>query len=145
MNKIELSIRFAYDKDLPFIFATWLHSYKHSSYFAKKISGPVFFRAHHEVIEDILARDTATAIVANPKDDPDLILGFFVYEPGIAHYVYVKGSFRDFGISRALAEHSKLNLEECSFTHWCFDTDWILEKHPKLIYNPYKGGSYGKA
>lgn len=138
----DILIRDHKESDISFVYATWLHTYKHNSYFAKRIRDHVFFKYHHKIIEGILNRTTSKILIAADKADPDVILGYIVYESfgtdtNIVHFIYIKKNFRGFGISRKLFVESKLKLPELMFSHWCFDVNWILAKHPDLIYNPY--------
>lgn len=138
---IEIDIKESTPEYTSFIYATWLHSYKHGSYFAKRITNTIFFKWHHKVIEKILDRDSVKILVASPKEEPNIVLGYLVYETmedkQVIHYIYVKKSFRRFGIATKLLKESGVELKDCSFDHWCFDTDWICAKLPTLIYNPY--------
>lgn len=95
-------------------------------------------------------------IVAQSLDAPDLCVGYFVYEPpSIAHYLYVKFDFRRFGVAKKLIEHSKLDLNESSYSHRTGDCVWLVGsfyrelegavrvrkfragKYPKATYDPY--------
>src|SRR5436309_249818 len=89
------------DADWPFVFATWLRCYRYSSAFAKPIPEEVFFRFHHAVIQRILSRG-ASLRIAHLADEPGVILGYLVTEPGVVHFVYVKKPFRRNGIARSL-------------------------------------------
>ena len=69
-------------------------------------------------------------------NDVSVVLGYLVSEPQIIHYVFVKESFRRFGIARMLFdhEHDDLGLTEC--THKTFISDEIIRNHG-LVYNPF--------
>lgn len=134
---VAVEIRDAGQDDLPFIFATWLRSYRHSSQFAKKISNDVYFAYHHAAIERILSRGGAVKI-ASMIGDPNVILGYAVVEmqegKTVAHYVYVKKAFRKMGIASRLYKPENGDL----FTHLTDDITWALVKYEGLIYNPYR-------
>lgn len=138
----EVEIRLAYVEDIPFIFATWLRSYRHSSNFARKISNDIFYKRHHMVIDLILKRTGSTVLVAHPIGEPDVILGYLVSETQnidalpVVHYTYVKRSFRQMGIAKALWK----GLEDTPViaTHYTVDMDWLSKKHPKIMYDPYR-------
>ena len=116
----------------PLVFATLLKSYYHGSLWAKHVPRDVFFARHHAVVERLLA--SSSLRVAHLEDDPAVILGYALVAPPTLHYVYVKPSFRRFGIARALLAHVQRPF---TYTHWT----WIvrdLDKHlEKCIYNPY--------
>jgi GNAT superfamily N-acetyltransferase len=121
--------------DLPFVFATWLRSYKRSSSFARRVPNDVFYKFHHQAIERILVRTSAQLRIAHAPDAPGVILGYAVTEPGVVHFVYVKGDFRRFGIGSALLAHVDVNA--CVFTHWTEGWDLLLKRWPQAQYNPY--------
>jgi hypothetical protein len=135
---VAIEIRNAVTDDLPFIFATWLRSYRHSSQFAKKISNDVYFKYHHAAIERIISRGGIIKI-ANIVGDPNVILGYACLEAQggtdmVVHYVYVKKNFRKMGIASRLYKPEKGDY----FTHLTDDVTWALAKYDGLIYNPYR-------
>jgi hypothetical protein len=129
-------------KDNPFILASWLNHYKNYSYFAKRIKNDVYYGAHERVIKLILARKSCHVLIAYTPAEPDVILGFIVYEDSlwpdpVVHFVYVKKPFRRFGIARELVKASGLENKRIQFTHWTYDVDNLIKKFTTLIYNPY--------
>ena len=138
--KDAIKIRAAQSEDIPFIFSTWLKSYKHSSYFAKRIRYDIFFDNHHSIIERIIAKPTCRALVACLDDDPSVILGYIVFETTKVptfHYIFIKKAFREMQISKMFLLDEKIDPDSCQFTHWTFDLDKVLKKYPNMIYNPY--------
>jgi hypothetical protein len=77
--------------------------------------------------------------VAHPIDDPDIILGFLVFEgtkeDPIIHFIFVKRAFRNMGVGGSLLRG--LDLSRAFFTHFTRDVDWILKKYPSMKYDPY--------
>lgn len=137
----EIEVRAATTADLDFVYATWLRSYRHASQFAKKISNTTYYTWHHRVVERILSREGAKLLIAHPKEDPELILGYICTEKQpdgmeVVHYCYVKKTFRQLGVAKALI--SGASLGKMNFTHWTTDTDWALKKYPGMSYNPYR-------
>lgn len=136
----DISIRSHRDSDLPFIFNSWLKSYKTRSQFARRITDEVFYQWHKRVIERILGRE-ALVLVATPSDDSNTILGYLVMErqgeQAVIHFAYVKTSFRKLGIAKQLMGIDIRPNERVEFTHWTRDMDWAQEKF-KLTYNPYR-------
>lgn len=132
-----IEVRAAIVDDLPFIFSTWLRSYRHSSNFAKKISNATFFAWHHKVIERFIERG-GKVLVAHAVGEPGVILGYFCSENdnSIVQYVYVKKAFRKMGIAKELFKVSAVP-NNANFTHWTLDTNWITKKLTELNYNPY--------
>lgn len=136
----DVEIRAAFLEDVPFIFATWLRSYRHASSFARKISNEVYYSRHHLVIDLILKREGSRVLVAHPKGEPDVILGYLVSEvqpdgADVIQYIYVKKSFRQMGIGAALWK--ELKDKKLIFTHYTVDTDWLIKKF-NLTYDPYR-------
>lgn len=127
--------------DLSFIYATWLNSYYGASYFAKKLGKDVFYDFHKKIIERILEAPITQTLIAASKEDPNTIFGYLVAQEyndrPILQYVYVKGAFQRYGIAKALVGAAKIDVGKCIFTHWTFDCDWIVNKYPSLVYNPY--------
>lgn len=137
----DLSVRTMRPTDLPFVYNSWLKSYKTRSQFARRITDEVFYRWHKLVVERILGRAGTQVLVATPKDDADTILGYLVVENQevpVAHFAYVKTSFRRLGIARALLDRAGLDPAYSEFTHWTRDMDWVTEKLKTFKYNPYR-------
>jgi acetyltransferase (GNAT) family protein len=141
-----LAVRPASPGDLNFIFNSWLKSYYDGSYFCKRIKENVFFRYHHKVIEGILARSTTSVLIASDPEDSGVIWGYAVFErfndernvPNtVLHYVYVKESFRTEQVASQLMQAGELDLNTCSFSHWTYPMNVIINKFPNLTYNPY--------
>jgi len=124
-------------EDLPFIYSTWLRSYRHSSQFAKKLTNETFYDMHHRIIDAFIARG-GLVYIAHPINEPGVILGYLCIEPNqsLVQYVYVKKAFRKMGIAKKLYESRKIQ-DSLIFTHWTTDTDWITKKLTNFIYNPY--------
>src|ERR1700677_5174971 len=136
----EVEVRDAYLEDIPCIFATLLRSYRYASTFARKISNDVFYKYHHLFLDSCLKRPNSRVMVAHPKGEPDVILGYLLSETRedgteVIHYTYVKRSFRQLGVAKAL--WATLNKEKkYTITHYTVDADWIVKKY-NLTYNPY--------
>lgn len=143
---IPILIRPARLSDTPFILASWLNHYKNHSYFAKRISGKIFYPAHEKVVKHILAKPGATMLLAvDPArdDGPEVLLGFMIYEAceferPVIHFVYVKQDFRRMGIAASLIIRSDIDITKTVFTHWTYDVDMIIRDHEGMTYNPYK-------
>lgn len=93
------------------------------------------------VLEDLLKRPTALLDIACLKDDPDVIIGFALAEPGeyVLHYMYVKRAFRRFGVATEILGYMGLELSRCTVTHVTDDLLTISKskQYPNLTYNPY--------
>lgn len=120
------------------IYATWLRSYQVSSLQAKHIKRDLFFAEHHKVLDSIFARNPHVRLAVLP-DDPSVVLGWSVVERAddtdVVHYVYVKPSFRRYGIAKALLSDVQIPFV---FTH---STYGLRDLHPRLEkceFNPYR-------
>jgi hypothetical protein len=136
----EIEVRDAYLEDVSFIFATLLRSYRHASTFARKISNEVFYKYHHMFLDSCLKRPNSKVLVAHPKGESSIILGYLLSETRpdgeeVVHYTYVKKSFRQMGVAHAL--WATLNKPKYTITHYTVDADWIMRKYSNLTYNPY--------
>lgn len=140
MNAVQLAIRPGQEADLPFVFNSWLKSFKTRSQFARRITDEVFYRWHKLVVSRILQRPGTQLLVATPEGEPDTILGYLVMEQQdvqVLHFAYVKTSFRRFGIARALVKSAGI-APGAEFTHWTRDMEWAFEKLTGLKYCPYR-------
>jgi ribosomal protein S18 acetylase RimI-like enzyme len=117
------------------VYATWLRCYQSSSPMARHLHKDTFFREHHQVIDRILARPSTEVRLAVLPDDPSVVFGWSVHEPGLIHFVYVKPSFRRYGIAKSLLAGLPSEGEYTHFTYVLKDLE------PKLAgykFNPYR-------
>ena len=147
----DLLVRDALPGEENFVYNSWLHSYRSSS-FARPIDSKTYYAFHHAVIERLLSRTTTSILIAAHAMTPDVILGYLIVETPatmplgcatmpIAHFVYVKQPFRRLGIGKALLEHLKPKLGPFSalYTHKTNDGEGLLRaiEEFKAQYNPY--------
>jgi GNAT superfamily N-acetyltransferase len=115
------------------IYATWLRSYEASSLAAKHVPRDLFFAEHHLVIDRVFSGQPTVKLAVLP-DEPDVVLGWSVSEPGVVHYVYVKPAFRRHGLAKALLAHFE---EPFSYTHWTHPLRDLYPRLERCVYNPY--------
>lgn len=116
-----LIIRRGSPLDLSYIASTWLQSYSTSK--TRWHLQDRYYKIWPVIIEQLLRR--SESLVATLIDDPDLILGWAVFEPKerLLHYVYVRGKssqsegLQHEGIGKALIADLLPNLGEWSCTH----------------------------
>ena len=137
-NNAPVKLRLATQDDVPFIFSSWLKSYRNSNT-TRHIPNEIYYTNHHVVIEKIIAENKV--LVACSESDDDQIFGYVVtgdYEGFfMIHYVYVKHSFRSMGIGRALLNATGHDASKASLTtHW---TRAIEKLAPDLgvVFHPY--------
>jgi GNAT superfamily N-acetyltransferase len=141
VDQIEVNIRKFKITDLNFILSKWLKNYKFSSRFTKKINSDIFYKWHDLIIKNIINKDNATVLIANPLDEPDVNLGFICFESGeskVIHYIFVKPEFRNFGIGKRLYHEAMGENSVAYFTHWTYPVDTLKVKLPNLTYDPYR-------
>lgn len=136
--KSQVQIRNATEADVPFIFNSWLKSYRGSSS-AKAVSNPVYFEFQHKAIEKLLQRSQVFMLCS--AEDSTQVYGYIVTEEveqvPIMHYCYVKYAFRGMGLCSALMKHAKLDKNKGGFyTHDTHAAAKLLGK-TKFVYNPY--------
>jgi len=138
MEKTKCRIRPMVDEDIPFIFNSWLKSYRFS-HFGEKITNTIYFQDHHKVIERII-KNSKTLIACDPEDSSQLY-GYIVaaVEEGILvlHFLYVKHTFRNLGIGKTLLDalgHDKSSA--AVYTHHTRMADKLAAKY-NFVYHPY--------
>jgi GNAT superfamily N-acetyltransferase len=137
-TELPVRVRSINDNDIGFVFNAWLKSYRDSK-FAKHIPSMMYFTSHHKVIEKLLLKAN-TLLVCN-DDDPTQIYGFLNYEivDGIfvIHYVYVKHSFRKFGLASMLLDTAGYKKDVAALYTHINDTSVKLGFKKNILFNPY--------
>lgn len=118
-NELPIKIRPISQVDVPFIFSSWLKSFR-SAFFAKDIHPKTYYGGHHKIISSLL--QTCTTYVACSESDPTEIYGFICAEHMdgtlVVHYIYTKHTFRNLGIGKKLLEMFPTHQSGVSFyTH----------------------------
>ena len=128
-------IRPANADDIPFIYASWLNSYKTDSHIGLSTTKTVFMDNYKLVIDHILAAADSHVLVACKEDEPHVIFGYLVSQPNILHYVFVKKAFWNLGIARDLFNTAFfIPNEPVQVTHITRD---ITSLPSNCTYNPY--------
>ena len=137
-NELPIRLRPATQEDVPFIFNSWLRSYKYSRW-TKNITSQIYYSEHHKLIEKLL-KNFSTIIACN-DNDPSQIYGFISagYVEGIfcMHYIYVKRTFRNLGIARTLLNSFEHDATTAGvFTHDTRASEKLAAKY-NMVYHPY--------
>ena len=74
----EILIRPGDATDWSFILATWLRYYQENSSLAREIRKPIFFEYHQKLLKKLMVRETTNIYVAALKEDPFVIVGYFI-------------------------------------------------------------------
>lgn len=127
-----ITIRPATLGDKNFIFATWLRGLRHGNDWFQSIDSDIFFKNYHLAIEHIIARPTTNVAVACLRDEPEVILGYSVFDKDRLHWVFVKKSWRNIGIARSLTPTTITSV-----THLTKVGKSLLSKLPNVVFNPF--------
>lgn len=125
--------------DLPFIFNSFLKSYRDSSA-VSGIPNSIYYKEMHAIVERMLTRSNVV-IVCDPGE-PGIVFGYGVAEVVkddlILHWLYVKHSFRNFGLAKEI-ERELLKLPHTAVKYSCRtgSTGPLLKKRPTYIYDPF--------
>jgi len=137
-NQLPILLRPANKDDISLIFNAWLKSYR-SAKAVQDISNEIYYSEHHKVIERILKN--YDVIIACNEDDRSQIYGFICagYTDSVftLHYLYVKHTFRNMGIAKALLNSYSHSREFAAiYTHRTKPAEKLAERY-NLIYHPY--------
>ena len=125
--------------DLPFIYNSWLKSYRDAPAVAG-IPNTLYYQGQHALIERLLK--DSVVVVACSSDDPSQIMGYGVGEvqpsPGrtVLHWLYVKHPFRGFGIMRSLEGALVNKASQVFYTHRVKSCDRLMRSRP-YVFNPF--------
>jgi hypothetical protein len=138
LQNSEIYVRDMTEADIPFIFNSWLKSFR-NGLICKYVDNAVYFSEHHKLVEKLLKRST-TKIACNPTN-PEDIYGYISYETidGIfcLHYGYVKQTFRNLGIFRTLMQNTGADFKTAGvFSHSTPISPALMPKF-QLMYHPY--------
>lgn len=141
----EFHIRQPKASDFNFIHSTFLKSMHKDSKLGKSVPTTLFFAEFAKTIDYLL--EQAEVLIACDKDNPDVIFGYLIYEPGIVHYAFTKLAFRRLHIARDLILSVFPQAHSFQFSLKTSCSKKITEKYPNLTYNPFllmKKGSQWK-
>jgi GNAT superfamily N-acetyltransferase len=137
-EKVPFKIRPAMEGDVPFIFSSWLKSYR-ASIGTKQVNNTVFFSEHHKIIENLLR--TSSTFVICPAEDEAQICGYICAEQVdsifVLHYVYVKQTFRGLGIAKLLLNKFDHDPEMAGICTHMTRVGETLSQRYGFLYNPY--------
>jgi hypothetical protein len=104
MQKTELiTLRVMVESDKNFVMSTIMKGLYYGESWFSEIPKQTFMIEYHKVIEFLLNKPTTHVVVACLREDPDVILGYSICTaPDIAHWVFIKKSWRGIGIANSL-------------------------------------------
>lgn len=102
---LEVAYRYLLPQDTPFIFNSWLKSFRVHSKWAREVAPEVYYASHKKVVADFLAKSVGL-IACNP-DCANQILAYGIYQTPIRgvtvlHYIYTKQPYRKMGLATDL-------------------------------------------
>lgn len=130
-------------EDMGLIIKTFIERvYGGNKWLKEHCSEENFWRLYRVVIEGLFRIPGVGAWVLALRDDPDTIIGYLVHSqvpvnaPPVVHWIYVKHSFRGFGLAKRMLDHAGIALESVAiYTH---TTDKIRRRPPeKWELQPY--------
>lgn len=132
------SVRPANAGDIPFIYSTWLNSYKHDSAAGLSVTKTIFYEQYRLVLDHILASGDTVTLVACKSDEPNVIFGYVVADPtsAILHYAFVKESFQRLGIAKDLFARALPGCSAVVVSHLTNFANEIARRH-SLTFNPF--------
>lgn len=108
MKEMEIEIRKMKPEDEAFIYSTWLRGLYYGNSYYRKIDKDHYMAHQSQIIAHSLEMEDVRVAVL--KDDPDVILGYAVIgtlpprNGKILRWVFVKQTFRRFGIAKKLID-----------------------------------------
>ncbi len=135
-NNIDLpyNIREAIPSDIPFIYNSWLKSFRFGNLDSRTMRTSVFYENYREVVDNIL--EQSQVVVACLPDEPSVILGYMVFHKSIIHYMFVKESFRRLGIATTLFK-THVGYGHVTYTHITNEITKHVRSIPHWTYNPF--------
>lgn len=98
----KIVVRAAVESDLAFIMSTWLRGLRYGNSWFKLIDKEAYYSKYTVVLNNLLR--SSVVAVACLIDDPNVVVGYAVVSPETLHWVYVKKSWRGFGLAKELTQ-----------------------------------------
>ena len=133
-----IRLRSSVKEDLPFIYNSWLKSYRFS-HFGEKITNTIYFTDHHKVLENLIKQ--SEVLIACNGEDPSQVYGYVVGGDvdgiSLLHFIYVKHTFRNMGVGKTLLDALGHDKEKAGvYTHHTRMADKLAAKY-NFVYHPY--------
>lgn len=125
------TVRPAKVEDFAYVCTSWKNNYKGSPV-AARIPPETYRSGHGRIIKRLTER--SITLIANPNNDPDLIIGYLVYEPECLHYVYTKTSYRQMGVAGMLLAAIKPYKPIPRFSHLTMDMLKFFQPYLTRLY-----------
>jgi len=137
-RNIPIVIRDANEADAPFIFNSWLRSFRQGN-LCRGVDNTIYFTEHHKVIERLL-KESECKVAVSLEDDRD-ILGYACYgqidSVFALHYAYTKHTFRGLGVLRQILKNTNHDFNTAGIHTHSTEIFNRLSLKYNLIYHPY--------
>lgn len=131
---LPITLRDPTAEDVGVILKSWLKSHRGQDGCAR-MSAEVYYAIHRPRVMALLER--STVIMAVNPDDTWHVYGWICFEPGTAHYVYVKHTFRRMGVAGRLWDAAgRPKTASSTGPLW-----GELQARWGVVYDPRSGGS----
>jgi ribosomal protein S18 acetylase RimI-like enzyme len=124
-------IRSMTEADIPFIFSSWLKSYKNSQ---PHVDSDIYYQGQHKLIECILQGNNV--LISSPEEDQDTIIGYIVYSADCLHWLYVKSTYRNMGFARSMIDVAFQSKTPTYYSHFT-PSVYFLFPNKTTRFNPY--------
>lgn len=128
-----ITIRTFLAQDENFIFSTWLKGLYFGNPWFREIDKTAYLLTYRQAIKRILYYRKTAVKIACLKEDPEIIIGYAVFEGPALHWVHVKKEFRKMGVAKQLIPKTIT-----TYTHLTKIAKIIKPKH--IIFNPFYQG-----
>lgn len=128
--------------DAPFVLNSWLRRYR-DAISARLVTDRTYYSIQHAVILKILATPTLRATIVCSPEDANHIYAYCISEDlsslvpdlVILHFIYTKGTFRRFGLAKALLADA---IGGHKLVHYSHRSHLIthLDRNNAWVYNP---------
>lgn len=123
----KIVVRAANANDVPFILSTWLRGLRYGNDWFALIDKDAYFTKYAVVVDNLLRNSYVS--VACLASDPEVIVGYIVYDVGVLHWVYVKKAWRRLGLAKQLVPYNPIERithltklgQRLMPEHWRFD------------------------
>lgn len=120
------------ESDKAFVLATWLKNLYYSDSWFSLIPKDIFMQNYHTFLERLLDSPGVEVKVACLVEDPDVIIGYVAYTNTVAHYTFVKKSWRGIGVAKLL-----MPPKVTAVSHLTALGRKLLPKLPGAVFNPF--------
>lgn len=141
MKHIQYVLREHTAEDMPFIFNSWLKSYKANSA-CKLVPDVLYFKSHTKIINFLLSK--SIVLIACFPEDPTEIIGYVVYQIVsdivVIHWIYVKDKHRyKYNATDIIKQICKPEDKLIICTYIVNDFNKFKHKlnNIKVVYDPY--------